>query len=214
MSKTSMTQPIHGARPVRGEARARGATPKATAAGPRPAKRFDLRRWLARWRRRLMRPRSVREIWTSMTRRVPAAAGRSQPARKPSPLRELAEELTAQLDRHPHTRAVMPHLALVERGLKRRGAGALPKIHPRHLHKACLQLEILMGTDVSAGLARLHSTLQNQLAEHESWHESAPGSESADEAAHVPVVMHEVTLSTFMDADRQWEAAVASGQAG
>jgi hypothetical protein len=59
------------------------------------------------------------------------------------------------LDRHPGARKVFPHLAMMERALRRRGEAGLHRLPPPLLERACAQLASVTTGDETAEFAEL-----------------------------------------------------------
>jgi hypothetical protein len=123
-------------------------------------------------------------------------------ARSPQ-LVQIRWDLEALLDRHPHARTVMSHLAILERALRRHGEQALPALPARLLDKACVQLEVLAGADASDGLTRLQTMILNELADKEQRALGMDGGNAQPFDAG-SLEIEEVTESVFISADRFW----------
>lgn len=154
-------------------------------------------RWLRRWMREL--------------RRVPAAARPPQtPAARradlPEPLLMLMQgQLATLLARHPHARRTLPHLALVEKALRRRGEAGLWALPDPVQARALQQLEALTDDWSQAGIAELRTRLSKavQLASRAE-HDNLLSTFGTPDKLQVS----EVGLSVFEEFDR----AGAAGQ--
>ncbi|WP_140637018.1 hypothetical protein [Methylibium rhizosphaerae] len=68
-------------------------------------------------------------------------------------------ELASLLGQHPRARGILPHLALVERVLRRRGDAAVWALPDPLIARALAQLEALTDDWSQAGLAELRTRL-------------------------------------------------------
>lgn len=128
-------------------------------AGPRPAGQVvqHVLRWLRRW----IPARNKRVAGAAEPRQARGAATlRQQGAALAGPLLMLMQgQLTSLLGRHPRARGMLPHLALVERVLRRRGEAAVWVLPDPVLARALAQLEALTDDWAQAGLAELRTRL-------------------------------------------------------
>lgn len=128
-------------------------------AGPRPVGRVTqhLLRWLRRW----FPARNNGVAGAAEPRRARGAATlRQQHTALPGPLLMLMQgQLTSLLGQHPHARGMLPHLALVERVLRRRGEAAVWALPDPVIARALAQLEALTDDWSQAGLAELRTRL-------------------------------------------------------
>lgn len=108
-------------------------------------------RWLRRW------VRGLRPAPASSRVPQPAAKGRAD---LPEPLLMLMQgQLATLLARHPRARRTLPHLAFVEKMLRRSGEAGLWALPDPVLARALQQLEALTDDWSQAGLAELRTRL-------------------------------------------------------
>jgi len=168
-----------------------------------------LTRWpseLAREMRRLAR--LLQRRVTAGTRKPRAA---SADARRGDDGPLMLHALSALLDRHAPVRRVMPHLALIERLLKRGGPASLTAmLSLPATQRALSQLEGLVD-HWSPGLSALRSALAVNVIRLEATARSAgvgvgvPSTGAPDE-----LDVSEVGVSSFVAAEVQWANAVAA----
>ncbi|WP_140625709.1 hypothetical protein [Methylibium rhizosphaerae] len=137
--------------------------------------RPSVMRWLRRW------VRGLRPAPASSRVPQPAAKGRAD---LPEPLLMLMQgQLATLLARHPRARRTLPHLAFVEKMLRRSGEAGLWALPDPVLARALQQLEALTDDWSQAGISELRTRLSKA-------------------ARPAPQVEHDNLLSTFGTPDK------------
>lgn len=119
-------------------------------------------------------------------------------------LRLAQSELTELLGRHSATRSVMPHLALLEKGLLKSGWRAVGKMPQPALQAAFDQLQKLIQNEASAGLAELRARMAAAAVSHAAAaRRRVADSDLTLPTAHRPEVS-EASHSLFDEMERSW----------
>lgn len=125
-----------------------------------PWLRVDLLRWLQGWLRRCLKREACAGAATGRGQQAGAQAASPQCTALPEPMLVLMQgQLASLLGHHPRARGALPHLALVERVLRSRGAVAVFALQDAVLERALEQLEALTDDWSHAGLAELRGRL-------------------------------------------------------
>lgn len=192
-----------------------GAEPAGTAQeslwlGTRRAALAALRRWwwLMTGRRRPPKPRAVLRT----RHQEPAAPSSAFASIAESELRAMGRDLCALLDRHPRSRGVAAHLAVLERVLRREPGRAVDRLPHDVLRRAGRQLQLLTPDDGALSLQRLQSALALAMTGIES--AGAQRDATATQTAEPDMEVDGVGLSRFMAADEAWNAQLAASRNG
>ena len=124
-------------------------------------------------------------------------------------LQRARAELAELLDRHRATRKVMPHLGVVEKGLRKLGWRALRKLPAPVLHAALGQLQNLIHNEASAGLADLRARMANEIEVKALAKRVGGDSDLSVPAAQRPEVS-EATHSLFDEMERSWTGELSA----
>jgi hypothetical protein len=160
--------------------------------------------WLAAWPRRLARALRGSKVL---------------PKRISNPRTDLARrELGGLLDRHPLSRVVFGHLALLEHGLKKHGRKALHRLLPDALQLTQQQFNAVGGPQEAPALAELL---------HEAAARIAPRARPASVESAVSRPLHdfvpslfeqidllEVDAATYLEAMRSWKDSLVHDEQG
>lgn len=172
--------------------------------GPPPVGRVTqhLLCWLRRW----LPNRKSGAGRTAESRQAGGASTlRQQHTALPGPLLKLMQgQLSSLLGQHPRARGILPHLALVERVLRRRGEAAVWALPDPLIARALMQLEALTDDWSQAGLAELRARLAAVA------HPRAePAQDNLLSTFGTPdkLVVSEVGLSVFEELDASHAAA-------
>jgi hypothetical protein len=144
--------------------------------------------------------RGMAGLWAWMRRKERVRAEPARAGIAPTPERAMQQSLTALLDWHPPTRAVLRHLAVVEQSL------TFPQLYPlddlthEHLTIALKQLDRLVHDWRDASLCTLRDTLRKHLADRvrEEFGTFAPV--LSDFVPDSGLMVEDATMSSFVSA--------------
>lgn len=111
-------------------------------------------------------------------------------------------ELAAVLDRDPRSRSVLVHLNMLERALKTKGMKAFEDLPAELLRKAMAQLDTLVMDWSARGLTLLRARASGTLARTR----ISAGTRQADFGDTTHVQVREASVTTFMEAEQEWNA--------
>jgi len=118
----------------------------------------------------------------------------------------LSAALRGVLDRHPTSRSVLVHLALLEKAMSRHGLKALDDMPPDILQRAMSQFDTLVSDWSPAPLAALRAKIKTVLLAHERANDHRSTAQRLSDF-HDDKRMHvaEASVTTFMEANAEWE---------
>ena len=117
-------------------------------------------------------------------------------------------ELAAVLDRDPRSRSVLVHLNMLERALKTKGMKAFEDLPAELLRKAMAQLDTLVMDWSARGLTLLRARASGTLARTR----ITAGTRQADFGDTTHVQVREASVTTFMEAEQEWEERSVTGK--
>lgn len=117
-------------------------------------------------------------------------------------------ELAAVLDRDPRSRSVLVHLNMLERALKTKGMKAFEDLPAELLRKAMAQLDTLVMDWSARGLTLLRARASGTLARTR----ITAGTRQPDFGDTTHVQVREASVTTFMEAEQEWEERSVSGK--
>jgi hypothetical protein len=118
-------------------------------------------------------------------------------------LRMAQSELAELLGRHSAARSVVPHLSVLEAGLRKSGWRAIGKLPPAVLHAALKQLQQLIHNEATAGLAELRSRMASAIELH-AMARRVGGDSDLSVPAHQRPEVSEASHSLFDEMERSW----------
>jgi hypothetical protein len=125
-------------------------------------------------------------------------------------LRQAHCDLRALLGRHPEAARLLPHLAFIERALRKNGSSAIPDLPLSVLHRGLAQLNSVAHGEPGEGLAELRRRLGLAIAART----RAPGaglSAQGETEADRNIDVSEASHSLFEEMERSWTGQVPQG---
>ncbi len=119
----------------------------------------------------------------------------------------MSVALKAVLDRHASARAVLLHLAVLEKALNRHGLKALDEVPPDVMLRAMSQLETLVTDWSQAGLAGLRARVTASLVRQDRASQRGGAPERLSD-----LQVDEASVSTFQAINAQWEGSLTGSQ--
>jgi hypothetical protein len=121
-------------------------------------------------------------------------------------LRRAFRELNELLSRHPNAPQMLPHLAYIERALRKNGSSAIPELPLSVLHRGLAQLNTIARNEPGEGLAELRRRLERAIGRRTREHADDRATQSAAVARDIDV--SEASHSLFEEMERSWTGQV------
>lgn len=188
-------------------AKAAGKSAKASAHPPPPDKALGWFERLKRLRLRFQRKGIDFKLLLEDPAEHIAAIKRQAVVVKSPEAVMMSAALKTVLDRHASARAVLPHLAVLEKGLNRHGLQALDELPPDVMLRAMSQLETLVTDWSQAGLAGLRARVTAALVRQDRASQRGGAPERLSD-----VQVDEASVSTFLAINAQWEGSLTGSQ--